>query len=157
MSQRASLVLSEGYGGRAWLSLTEWETYRRRVAVRYPQKTRAQVVARDGEFCSICGGDDDSGTRPIQLAHRVPFKLGVVDWGLSPDWLDGLENLCLAHRGACNDEAELKTAQIPAHLRGLGLKIDDSPALSSGLVVVTSAANGDVAKFRTGPNSEFKE
>lgn len=141
-----------------WLSVAEWETYRRRVAVRYPQKTRAQVITRDGECCSICGGDgDDSGTRPIQLAHRVPFKLGVVDWGLSPDWLDGVDNLCLAHRGACNDEAELKTAQIPAHLRSLGLKIDDSPALSSGLVAVTSDTSGDVVEFRSGLTSGRKK
>ncbi|MGO1312881.1 MAG: hypothetical protein ACTMKW_10060 [Brevibacterium aurantiacum] len=107
------------------------------------------MIARDGERCSICGGErDDSGTRPIQLAHRVPFKLGVVDWGLTPDWLDGVDNLCLAHRGACNDEAELKTAQIPAHLRSLGLNIDDSPALSNGLVAVRSDMGGDIVEFR---------
>lgn len=109
MSQRASLVVGDGFGDRVWLTEAEWETYRRRVAVRYPQRSRSNVVARDGETCSICGGSARDPQRPIQLAHRVPFKLGVVDWGLSPDWLDGVENLCLAHRGACNDSAELLT------------------------------------------------
>lgn len=146
MSQRSSLAIADGFNGRIWLTHTEWETYRRRVAVRYPQKVRQQVAARDGAACCICGGRERED-RPIQLAHRVPFKLGVVDWGLTPDWLDGIENLCLAHRGACNDGVELKTEQIPGHLRNLGLRLEDSPAVSSGHLVLLPNEAGYVVKF----------
>lgn len=148
MSQRASLVVREGFGNRVWLTEAEWETYRRRVAVRYPQKLRPQVVARDGESCSICGATSEDVGRPIELAHRVPFKLGVVDWGLSPDWLDGVANLCLAHRGACNDSAELTTSQIPGHLRHLGIRVEDSPAVTSGLLLLRGDSDGDAVEFR---------
>ena len=143
MSQRASLIIQDGFGGRAWLTEAEWETYRRRVAVRYPQNLRPQVAERDGEACSVCGRFGDLDGKPIQLAHRVPFKIGVVDWGLTPDWLDGVDNLCLAHQGACNDQAEVRQSEIPAHLRGQGLALEDSPAVASGLVSLSSGPGGD--------------
>lgn len=121
--------------------------------MRYPQSHRARVVARDGAGCSTCDETCEDLLRPIELAHRIPFKVGVVDWGLTPDWLDGVDNLCLAHRGACNDRAELVADAIPARLRHLGLSVENSPAVASGMLIVTMTAGAEVVEFRTGVTS----
>lgn len=154
MSQRASLVLSGGYGDRVWLSVEEWQTYRKRVAVRYPQKSRPDVEARDGDHCSVCGKRDDEGERRIQLAHRVPFRIGVVDWGLTPDWLDDVNNLCLAHQGACNNKAEIRKKEIPTHLQELGLNLDKSPAVLSGVITVKPDTTSGRVEFCLNPKFE---
>lgn len=86
----------------------------------------------------------------MQLAHRVPFRVGVIDWGLTPDWLDHVDNLCLAHKGGCNHAAELTTSEIAKLLRASGLDLADSPAVASGEMVVTVGADGDVVEFRHG-------
>lgn len=147
MSQRSSLSIAEGFGARVWLTPAEWDTYRRRVAVRYTGSRRPAVLERDGEMCSVCGESASEGAT-LQLAHRVPFKLGVVDWGLTPDWLDSVENRCFTHRVGCNDRAELLTSDIPSHLRKLGHRLEDSPAVSAGFVVVTPTVDGDRVEFR---------
>lgn len=146
MAQRCRLAHPDGFEGRVWLTVEEWMTYRRRAAVRYPQKLRPEVVARDGESCSACGADDG---RPIQLAHCVPFKIGLIDFGLTPEWLDGKDNLCLAHQGSCNDSVECKIGEIPRLLISKGLKLEDSPVVSSGAAIVVPNSDGsDEAEFR---------
>jgi hypothetical protein len=150
-------VLKEGFQGRVWLTVSEWETFRRRVAVRYPQGVRPAVIERDGSRCSICGLDAADGRPRLQLAHRIPFKIGVVDWGLTPDWLDGVENLSLAHAGRCNDQVELQPSEIPARLRELRHRLDESPSVAAGMVQITPGAEGDVVEFRTGLTSGSKK
>lgn len=148
MRARAALLgIKDGFEGRAWLTEAEWETYRRRVAVRYNGSKRAAVVSRQGDLCFTCGEAALEGSK-MQLAHRVPFRVGVVDWGLTPDWLDRADNLCLAHTGACNHAAELTTSEIAKLLRISGLNLADSPAVASGEMVVTVGADGDVVEFR---------
>lgn len=147
MSQRAALVLKEGFKGRVWLTVCEWETFRRRVAVRFPQHLRKALEERDGLRCVVCGLDEQDGRPRLQLAHRVPFKIGVVDWGLTPDWLDGKENLGLAHVGACNDRFELLKSEIPEHLRKNGHNLDESPSVAAGMIRITPGADGDDVKF----------
>lgn len=145
MAQRSRMVSLEGFDGRAWLTVAEWETYRRRPAVRYPQNLRPAVVERDGEGCKICRSDDE---RPIQLAHRVPFKMGLVDFGLTPDWLDGVDNLRLAHRGACNDRVECSFGEVPHLLASLGLDLRESPVVRSGAASLEYVDGGDVVEFK---------
>lgn len=146
MSQHASLMIEGGFNGRAWLSVPEWQTYRRRVAVRYLRTIMDQIIARDGNVCHICGQTKDI---PLQLAHKVPFKIGVVDWGLTPDWLDGIDNLCLAHRGACNDRAEIAQNDIPSYLRSRHLCPEESPAVATGhLIILSDGGRGDRVIFR---------
>jgi len=87
----------------------------------------------------------------MQLAHRVPFKIGVVDWGLTPDWLDGADNLCLAHVGNCNDRAELSNLEVEKHLRASGFDLADSPAVASGEKVIAAGADGGAVEFRSEP------
>ena len=67
-------------------------------------------------MCVICGTKIGPGER-FQIVHRVPFKVGVVDWGLTPDWLGKLENLCLTHPGSCNHAAELTDDGIVEFLK----------------------------------------
>lgn len=145
MAQRSRLVNPEGFDGRAWLSVEEWETYRRRAAVRYPQKLRNEVIARDGEICSICGSDSE---KPIQLAHRIPFKMGLIDFGLTPEWLDGVDNLRLAHQGACNDLVECSFGEVPQLLVSFGLNLQESPVVRSGIATLEQVDGGDVVEFR---------
>lgn len=144
MAQRSSLTETNGFDGRSWLTVDEWNTYRRRCAVRYTRRLLKEVIARDGDKCKICGIDDGA---PLQLAHIVPFKIGVVDWGLTPDWLDGAENLCLAHAQSCNDIAELTLQEIPHYLQVSGLDLNDSPAVASGLINLQFEADGTLSGF----------
>lgn len=157
MSRRAFLTLKEGFEGRVWLNHAEWETYRRRVAVRFPQKLRAEVASRQGELCFTCGQDLSTNPERVQLAHRVPFKIGVVDWGLTPDWLDSAANLCLAHVGKCNDGAELTNSEIVKHLRALGLDLANSPAVASGEINLASGSDNDVVEFRPAAAGQGKK
>lgn len=151
------MPLKAGFEGRVWLTGAEWETYRRRVAVRYPQNQRAAVASRQGELCFTCEEGDRPGEKSMQLAHRVPFKIGVVDWGLTPDWLDGAENLCLAHVGICNDGAELTNPEVAKHLQALGHDLADSPAVASGEMVVAAGVDGFAVEFRSGLASGGKK
>lgn len=126
MSQKCSLAIKDGFSGRVWLSYAEWSTYRRRAPVRYLSRLRTKLIQRDGPSCSVCGL---SRPTKIQIAHRVPFKIGVVDWGLTPDWLDGEDNLALAHAGKCNDQIEIVAGDIGRYLESLGIDIAKSPAI----------------------------
>lgn len=149
---RAVLGIKDGFEGRAWLTEAEWGTYRRRVAVRYNESKRATVASRQGGMCFTCGEAPLEGHK-MQLAHRVPFRVGVIDWGLTPDWLDRADNLCLTHAGACNHAAELTASEIAKLLRASGFNLADSPAVASGEMVVTVCAEGDIVEFRHGITS----
>ena len=121
-SRTTTLRITEGYGDRVWLTPDEWETYRRRPPVRYNAALLKKARLR-GDACAHCGTSD--GT--LQLAHRVPFIVGVIQWGLTPDWLDRPENLAMAHRGSCNNALELDDEQIAELLHAAGINIADSP------------------------------
>lgn len=109
-----------GFDGRAFLTDSEHQTYLRRRPVRYVRK-----VIPASESCSVCG-EDGSVENPLQVAHIVPFGLGVVHFKLTPEWLDGAENLRWAHRRVCNKAAELSVDQTRTHLIELGILSADS-------------------------------
>lgn len=89
-------------------------------------------MARQDGKCIVCGSSD--GT--LQLAHKVPFLIGVVDWGITPEWLDRAENLVLAHKGKCNDRCELTDEEILQELETAGACIQDSPVAACGALSV---------------------
>ncbi|WP_431865493.1 hypothetical protein [Microbacterium paraoxydans] len=109
-----------GFDGRVFLTDSEHQTYLRRRPVRYVRK-----VIPASESCSVCG-EDGSVENPLQVAHIVPFGLGVVHFKLTPEWLDGAENLRWAHRRVCNKAAELSVDQTRSHLIELGILSADS-------------------------------
>lgn len=109
-----------GFDGRVFLTDAEHQTYLRRRPVRYVRKV---IPASDS--CSVCG-EDGSVENPLQVAHVVPFSLGVVRFKLTPEWLDSPANLRWAHRRVCNKAAELSVEQTRAHLIELGILSADA-------------------------------
>lgn len=118
-----------GFDGRVFLSEAEHQTYLRRRPVRY---VRTAIPA--SQSCSVCG-HAGSVENPLQVAHVVPFGLGVVHFKLTPEWLDSPGNLRWAHRRGCNKAAELTLEQAAAHLVALGIRpadaLDALPGLGS--------------------------
>lgn len=137
------------FDDRVWLTVPEWATYLRRLPVRYI-KTRQQVIDRDGPNCSICGEGESSG-KPLQLAHRIGFQTGVVKWGLTPDWLDRVENIALAHRGRCNNSVELDALQIAHLLDSSGFDLDQSPAVQLHMTHLTRDKQGHISAVEFTP------
>lgn len=133
--QRARMSLREGFGDRVWLTEAEWQTFRLRNPVRYLSSQRKALTKRDGPMCAACGGKG-SHEFPLQVSHRIPFLIGVLNWGLTPDWLDRIENLALAHKGACNHRVEIRDLDIPATLRSMGIDVNESPVIKGGHYVL---------------------
>jgi hypothetical protein len=93
-----------GFDGRMFLHDYEYETYKRRMPVRY-LKTKLSKV------CFVCGLPETSDN-PFQRAHRIPFNAGILKFRLTPEYLDKDSNIVTAHRKLCNAAAELTEEQI---------------------------------------------
>ena len=104
-----------GFDGRIFLTEAEYQTYLRRMPVRYIRKKHAPV-------CAVCGlpGTTDN---PLQHSHLIGFHRGITRFGLTPDYLDGHNNIVSAHRTTCNAKAEMSDAEVLTHLEGLGLTL----------------------------------
>jgi hypothetical protein len=111
MSQTARNI---GFEGRTFLHEAEWLTYRRRKPVRYIRRPRA-------DRCSLCP-KPASPNNPLQSAHIISFDMGVIELGLTPDFLDSEKNILTAHRRTCNKGCELDLIASMARLRELGEK-----------------------------------
>ena len=93
-----------GFNGRVFLEPYELETYKRRMPVRFVRRNHAEV-------CHVCGKPGTS-TNPLQHSHLIPFTVGVLKFGLTPDFLDSDSNIVSAHRALCNKSAELSESDI---------------------------------------------
>jgi len=102
-----------GFNGRVFLTDAEWQTYMRRMPVRYIRKPH-------GEACTLCGLPA-SGDNPLEHSHRIPFKLGIVMFHLTPEYLDGEHNIVSAHKRTCNKGVEMSPDEISAYLTAAGL------------------------------------
>ena len=98
-----------GFEGRKFLTDAEHTIYCRRLPVRYAAKSAGPKP----EVCGVCGGPATPGN-PLQAAHRIPFNTGIIQYRLTPDWLDRPENLVWAHRQVCNKKVEMSVEQIEA-------------------------------------------
>jgi hypothetical protein len=105
---------SIGFDGRMFLDEPEWLTYCRRKPVRYIRRPR-------GTTCSQCGS---SGLRdnPLQSAHIIGFDVGVIELGLTPEFLDSEKNIIIACRRKCNKKCELDLQASMRRLRDLGVQ-----------------------------------
>jgi hypothetical protein len=56
---------------------------------------------------------------PLQSAHVIGFDVGVIDLGLTPEFLDSEENIVTAHRRTCNKKVELDLQGSMHRLFGL--------------------------------------
>lgn len=124
------------FDGAIWLTPEQWDTYRRCPPVRYVRETLLKARKNVGRaICDYCHIEDD--LTELQACHRIGFTVGVVDWGLTPDWVNQEHNLALAHRKVCNASLELTPGEVVERLTQLGVDYAESPAVKSGLVVVT--------------------
>lgn len=103
-----------GFDGRMFLDEAEWRTYCRRKPVRYIRRPRAPVC----QVCPLPGSPDN----PLQSAHIIGFDVGVIDLGMTPEFLDSDENIVTAHRRTCNRQSELDLQGALIRLRALGVK-----------------------------------
>ena len=103
-----------GFDGRMFLDEAEWLTYCRRKPVRYIRS------AKSGE-CEVCRqpGSDEN---PLQNAHTIGFDVGVIELGLTPEFLDSEANIVTAHRQTCNKHSELDLQASMERLRDLGVR-----------------------------------
>lgn len=102
-----------GFDGRMFLIEPEWLTYCRRKPVRYIRRPRARV-------CQLCGLSG-SPENPLQSAHIIGFDVGVIDLGLTPEFLDSENNIVTACRRKCNKQSELDLMASMTRLRDLGV------------------------------------
>lgn len=130
------LKIKNGFGNRVWLTSEQWETYRRCAPVRYVRKALEKALKKkDKNVCAVCHEKSD----PISLtaSHIIPFQAGIVDWGLTPDWLNSISNLKLAHKKTCNKAVSLSPNEVAEKLvNAYGFDLGDSPAVRSGLLQV---------------------
>jgi hypothetical protein len=67
--------------------------------------------------CGLPGSPEN----PLQSAHVIGFDMGVIDLGLTPEFLDSDKNIVPAHRRTCNKSAELNLRDSMVRLRTLGV------------------------------------
>lgn len=99
MKHKFGVSCNVGFEGRVFLIEEEWRTYLRRKPVRYVRRPYDSL-------CSVCKLPATK-TTPLQHAHIIGFDMGVVSLGLTPDYLDSVDNTTTAHRHICNRKTEL--------------------------------------------------
>lgn len=138
--------ITNSFNGQIWLNDAEWKTYLKRMPVRY-LKLKKQLIDRDGADCAICG-KPETIDQPLQIAHKIGFRIGVIGFGLTPDYLDGIDNVALAHRGKCNNKVELSPLLIGQRLLNLDLHLEKSPAVKNGLTFPTYDKTGNLTEIK---------
>ncbi|MBC8501888.1 MAG: hypothetical protein H8D35_02025 [Nitrosopumilus sp.] len=97
-----------------FLTKEEWETFIRwGIPVRYNRNKKKS-------FCQICG-KPPSKDNPFDHSHMIGYSVGIVTFGLTPDFLNSDENIVSAHRKLCNSKAEITTQDVCEKLKSLGI------------------------------------
>ena len=55
-------------------------------------------------------------------SHKIPFRRGIVEFALTPDFLDDYTNIISAHKRKCNKSAELNNFEICKTLKKMGIR-----------------------------------
>ena len=97
-----------GFDNRVFLTEEEYRTYKRRMPVRY-------IKHKKQNLCCVCG-EEGTTSKPLENAHILGFRYGILDLRLTPDFLDRPENIKTAHRGRCNAAVELDLEQAKASI-----------------------------------------
>lgn len=87
------------FNGRVFLYKYEWMTYKRRKPVRY-------IKFKKDYICKICNLYAQDKNK-LQNAHIIGFSLGIIQLGLTPEFLDSSKNIVTAHKTTCNKMCEL--------------------------------------------------
>ena len=104
---------NQGFGCRVFLTKIEWQTYLKRMPVRYIKKKKENL-------CEICG-KKPTKENPFESSHIIAFRTGIVDFALTPDFLDKDSNIVTAHKRICNQSAEIDKSEICKRLINLGI------------------------------------
>ena len=102
-----------GFEDRVFLARAEWQTYLKRMPVRYIKKKKTEV-------CEICK-KPPTKENPLENSHRIPFRKGIVEFALTPDFLDKDKNIISAHKRECNKSAELNNYEICKMLKMMNI------------------------------------
>ncbi len=103
-----------GFNDRIFLTKEEWQTYIRRMPVRYIRKKK-------NKLCQICGKPPNKDNS-FELSHIIGFRIGVANFGLTPDFVDSDENIVTAHKKLCNSKAEITIQDVCKRLKSLGIE-----------------------------------
>ena len=115
-----------GFDDRIFLKKEEWQTYLRRMPVRYIKKKKREI-------CEICG-KPPTKDNPFESSHIIGFRVGVVVFGLTPDFLDHDDNIVTAHKKLCNSNAEKSTQEVCRILQSL--EVDKLPEFLPSEILV---------------------
>jgi len=107
------MKINIGFNDRIFLTKQEWQTYLRRMPVRYIRKKKTSI-------CQICGKPSNKDN-PFESSHIIGFKMGIVSFGLTPDFLDRDENIVSAHKRLCNSKAEITIQNVCKRLKSLDI------------------------------------
>lgn len=108
------MEINIGFNDRIFLTKDEWQTYIKRMPVRYIKKKKT-------DLCEICGKPPNKNNS-FESSHIIGFRMGVVYFGLTPDFLDRDENIVSAHKKLCNSQAEITIHDVCKRLKSLGIE-----------------------------------
>jgi hypothetical protein len=76
------------------------------------------------DVCYICGkrGTAENG---LERCHKIPFAMGIRFFGLTPQFLDRLDNITTGHRLHCNKACEFTEEEVEKELDRLGLVLPE--------------------------------
>lgn len=60
---------------------------------------------------------------PLEHSHKIPFLKGVREFGFTPDYLDGPDNIVSAHKRKCNKHVEMDNKEILKWIKKQGLRL----------------------------------
>ncbi len=103
-----------GFNNRVFLTKSEWQTFIKRMPVRYIKKKKKQI-------CEVCF-QPPTKDNPLESSHIIGFKIGIVNFALTPDFLDKDQNIYSAHKRKCNKKVELDLVGTCLRLKELGIK-----------------------------------
>lgn len=87
------------------------------------KKKACKILKKEKNTVCIVCGLSESDDLPMQNAHVIGLDMGIIDLGLTPDFLDSDSNIVTAHRGVCNQDCELNLYDAMVKLKSLGLSI----------------------------------
>ena len=93
-----------------FLDRVSWEVLRKYPPVQ--RDARSNLMRLGEPTVCRCGAQGPH----LQAAHKIPFMIGVLNYGVDPDWLNGAYNLEWACRERCNKAVEFSTEEIEALL-----------------------------------------
>jgi hypothetical protein len=107
--------MPDKFDDRVFLTEHEHAAYLRRAPVRFIRGRKHEIK------CAHCGKPAQPDNK-LQHAHRIPFLKGVLEFGLTPDFLDAHVRIVSAHARKCNDEVEWSSLAICQHLVHCGVE-----------------------------------